>query len=160
VDKLHALTNSKRGDLLALGLARLSAIAPHHRRIGLSATVAEPDQLRRYLLPQPSNGQALADLVMGEPGAVPKVSILVPTNPEPQSEPQSKSKALEKSRSKSTFVQTRKEPSEVRIPWSGHSAKHALQAVYEQILRSQTVLVFVNTRSQAEFVFQTTRASQ
>ena len=139
LDELHALTNSKRGDLLALGLARLSTLAPNHRRIGLSATVAEPDQLRRYLLPQPTSGQALADLVMGEKGATPKVSILVPTNPEPKA-------SIENS--------DRDDPREVRIPWSGHSAKHALQAVYDQILQSQTVLVFVNTRSQAEFVFQ------
>src|SRR5690554_2688221 len=49
LDELHALANSKRGDLLALGLARLAKIAPRLRRVGLSATVAEPDALRRYL---------------------------------------------------------------------------------------------------------------
>src|ERR1051326_1511925 len=38
LDELHALFNSKRGDLLALGLARLEQLAPGHRRIGLSAT--------------------------------------------------------------------------------------------------------------------------
>ena len=41
------------------------------------------------------------------------------------------------------------------MPWSGHSARHAMGEVYERIKRSGMTLVFVNTRSQAEFVFQT-----
>src|ERR1700749_26921 len=45
LDELHALFNSKRGDLLALGLARLRTLAPGHRSIGLSATVADPKTL-------------------------------------------------------------------------------------------------------------------
>jgi ATP-dependent helicase Lhr and Lhr-like helicase len=53
LDELHALANSKRGDLLALGLARLERLAPGHRRVGLSATVADPEPLQRYLVPQP-----------------------------------------------------------------------------------------------------------
>src|SRR3954465_13450067 len=45
LDELHALYNSKRGDLLALGLARLATLAPGYRRVGLSATVADPKPL-------------------------------------------------------------------------------------------------------------------
>ena len=41
-----------------------------------------------------------------------------------------------------------------RLPWAGHSARHALAEVYELIQRNQTTLVFVNTRSQAEMLFQ------
>ncbi len=52
---------SKRGDLLNLGLARLQQLAPGVRRVGLSATVNDPDMLRRWLAPQP--GQT------GRPGA-------------------------------------------------------------------------------------------
>src|SRR4051794_27318725 len=52
LDELHSLVTSKRGDLLSLGLARLFAIAPHMTTVGLSATVREPDDLRRYLVPQ------------------------------------------------------------------------------------------------------------
>src|SRR3984885_1598111 len=33
LDELHAIHNSKRGDLLALGLARIAQFAPDHRRI-------------------------------------------------------------------------------------------------------------------------------
>src|ERR1700687_872834 len=50
LDELHALVTSKRGDLLALGLARLFRLAPGLTSIGLSATVAEPDALGRFLV--------------------------------------------------------------------------------------------------------------
>src|SRR6201995_3615146 len=56
LDELHALYNSKRGDLLALGLARLATLAPDHRRVGLSATVKDPAPLQRFLMPQPLTG--------------------------------------------------------------------------------------------------------
>ena len=59
LDELHAMHNSKRGDLLSLGLARLAKLAPGHRRVGLSATVADPAPLQRYLVPQPEGGEAL-----------------------------------------------------------------------------------------------------
>lgn len=43
---------------------------------------------------------------------------------------------------------------EARIPWSGHSARHAWREVYEAIRAAKMTLVFVNTRSQAEITFQ------
>jgi ATP-dependent helicase Lhr and Lhr-like helicase len=43
---------------------------------------------------------------------------------------------------------------EAEMPWSGHMAVHALPEVYEEIRRAGTTLVFVNTRAQAEIVFQ------
>ena len=75
LDELHALFNSKRGDLLALGLARLSTLAPGHRRVGLSATVKDPAPLQRFLLPQPMAGEALAGLVIAQGGARPEIAI-------------------------------------------------------------------------------------
>jgi ATP-dependent Lhr-like helicase len=122
LDELHALEPSKRGDLLALGLARLSALAPGHRRVGLSATVADPSRLCRYLVPQENKAKtAIADLVVGEAGAKPQVAIL---------------------------------DSEAEIPWAGHSTRHALPEILTAIRAHKTSLVFVNTRSQAEFIFQ------
>src|SRR6516162_6890019 len=41
-----------------------------------------------------------------------------------------------------------------RLPWAGHSARHALGEIYELIRAHRTTLVFVNTRSQAEMLFQ------
>ncbi len=62
-DELHALVTSKRGDLLALGLARLRRLAPHVRTVGLSATVSNPDELQAWLVPQLPD----ADGVLPEP---------------------------------------------------------------------------------------------
>ncbi|WP_296818517.1 ligase-associated DNA damage response DEXH box helicase [Brevundimonas sp.] len=72
VDEVHAIWSSKRGDLLNLGLARLSQYAPMCRRVGLSATVQDPDAIRRWLSPHPG----MADLVLGDPGAPPVVEVM------------------------------------------------------------------------------------
>ncbi|MFL5020729.1 MAG: ligase-associated DNA damage response DEXH box helicase [Microvirga sp.] len=75
LDELHSLVTSKRGDLLSLGLARLLTIAPQATAVGLSATVREPDDLRRYLVPQRTD-DALADLVVVQGGAQPDIRML------------------------------------------------------------------------------------
>jgi ATP-dependent Lhr-like helicase len=86
LDEIHALHGSKRGDLLNLALARLQVFAPGLRRVGLSATVNDPDMLRRWLVPQPVEGEpAMADLVLGAPGAPPVVDMLVAKNAAPWS---------------------------------------------------------------------------
>ncbi len=125
LDELHALAGTKRGDLLALGLARLGRLAPRARRVGLSATVAEPERLLAWLSRTgQDNGQAGGGdvrLVLGRSGASAAIDIL---------------------------------DSRERLPWAGHMALHALAEVYEEIRRRRTTLVFVNTRAQAEMVFQ------
>jgi ATP-dependent helicase Lhr and Lhr-like helicase len=121
LDELHALVTSKRGDLLSLGLARLWRLAPGIRAIGLSATVAEPEQLARFLVPQHGGQSNAADIVTAGGAAAPIVEML----------------------------DTRE-----RLPWAGHTARHALGEIYDLIKRNKTTLVFVNTRSQAEMLFQ------
>ena len=121
LDELHALVTSKRGDLLSLDLARLWRIAPDVRAIGLSATVAEPEQLARFLMPQHEGKPASADIVVAGGAAAPIVEML---------------------------------DSRERLPWAGHTARHALGEMYELIKRNKTTLIFVNTRSQAEMLFQ------
>ena len=76
LDELHSLVLSKRGDLLALGLARLFRMAPEMTSIGLSATVAEPAELCRYLVAQPAEAVAEADLIVAQGGAAPVVTML------------------------------------------------------------------------------------
>jgi ATP-dependent Lhr-like helicase len=120
LDELHALVTSKRGDLLSLGLARLFRLAPSLTGIGLSATVAEPDDLRRFMVPQ-REGKARADLIVAAGGAAPQVTML---------------------------------DGDERVPWAGHSARYALGELYALIKAHRTTLVFVNTRSQAEGIFQ------
>lgn len=44
--------------------------------------------------------------------------------------------------------------SKERVPWSGHSARYAMPEVYEAIRAHKTTLLFVNTRSQSELLFQ------
>jgi ATP-dependent Lhr-like helicase len=117
VDEAHALAPNKRGTLLSLALSRVQALAPEHHRIGLSATVADPETLAAWLSPQPG----AARLVMGVQGASPDISVL---------------------------------DVEDRIPWSGHSARHTVDAIYARIREARLALVFVNTRSQAELLFQ------
>ncbi|MEC9368323.1 MAG: ligase-associated DNA damage response DEXH box helicase, partial [Pseudomonadota bacterium] len=44
--------------------------------------------------------------------------------------------------------------SDERVPWAGHSARYAMTDIYGDIRAHKLALVFVNTRSQAELVFQ------
>ncbi|MGG5807768.1 ligase-associated DNA damage response DEXH box helicase [Falsiroseomonas sp. CW058] len=76
VDEIHAIAGTKRGDQLALGMARLARLAPGARRIGLSATVAHPDPLRAYL--SPTGRHEDVRLVLGEGGAEPVLDMLLP----------------------------------------------------------------------------------
>lgn len=41
-----------------------------------------------------------------------------------------------------------------RIPWSGHMAIYAMGEVYKALTKSKMSIVFVNTRAQAELIFQ------
>ncbi len=82
LDELHALAASKRGDLLALDLARLRKIVPGVMTIGLSATVARPSELRGYLVAQtePETTTHLSDIVTVKGGAKPVIEILEAEN--------------------------------------------------------------------------------
>ncbi len=76
IDEVHAFAPTKRGDLLALALARLQHFAPGLQRVALSATVADPDGFRGWLAPD-GTIEAVT-LVEGEAGAPPELAILLP----------------------------------------------------------------------------------
>ncbi len=76
VDEAHALAGTKRGDQLALALARLSGLAPTTRRIGLSATVNHPEALRAWLSPT-ARAQDVR-LVRAAEGARPVLAVQLP----------------------------------------------------------------------------------
>ena len=115
VDEIHAFANTKRGDLLALSVARLRRLNPRLRLVGLSATVADPAAMADWLAP---DGDAL--VVQGETAVPPDIRILVPDG---------------------------------RIPWSGHNGRHAAREVVKLIEGARQAIVFVNTRSLAELIF-------
>jgi ATP-dependent Lhr-like helicase len=76
VDEIHALAESKRGDQLMLCLARLQALAPAMRRVGLSATVEDPPALAAWL------GEG-TEIVLADPGPEPEISMLETETPPP-----------------------------------------------------------------------------
>ncbi|MGB2166927.1 MAG: ligase-associated DNA damage response DEXH box helicase [Candidatus Puniceispirillales bacterium] len=117
LDELHALAGSKRGDMLALLLARLRRFNPDLRVVGLSATIATPEHLRGWLHPDADTVR----IIHGQPS--PKADITL----------------LDRSDT---------------IPWAGHSASYAVADIYQHILDAEHTLVFVNTRAQAEMLFQ------
>ena len=114
IDEVHALAGTKRGDQLALCLARLKLLAPAVRQVGLSATVAHPQAILDYV------GQG-AKLIEAKDGTPPEVGLLLPPG---------------------------------QIPWSGHMGIAAAHAVLEKIKDAAMTIVFVNTRAQAELMFQ------
>ncbi|MFZ2997890.1 ligase-associated DNA damage response DEXH box helicase [Sphingobium sp.] len=76
IDEVHAFATQKRGDLLNLSLARLQMIHPALRRVALSATVADVDAYRAWLAPDGDINAVTS--VLGEAGADPNVTILIP----------------------------------------------------------------------------------
>ena len=76
IDELHAFASTKRGDLLALDLARLRSLSPDFTAIGLSATVARPSELAAFLVGHEGQSRTkLAEIV--EAGEGPKANIAI-----------------------------------------------------------------------------------
>jgi len=158
LDEIHVLHASKRGDLLNLCLARLQSFAPRMRRVGLSATVNDPEMLRRWLSPQqnviPESAERLSGIQQAER------SERLDAGSPPRS---SRGSGRDDNFGLADLVLG--DPgappvidvllSENHVPWSGWTARHAMPEVYAAIKSAKTALVFVNTRFQAELAFQT-----
>ncbi len=172
LDELHALVTSKRGDLLALGLARLRHIAgPDLTMVGLSATVREPEALARYLTgvasPSPAELEIPSPLVGegregGRPGAQAIGDEGGPAIPPSPSLPHKGGEGSGQGTTSAAIVvappgapaELTVLDAEAALPLAGHTARHAMAEVYDAIRRHRTTLVFVNTRLHAEYVFQ------
>jgi ATP-dependent Lhr-like helicase len=113
MDEVHALAGTKRGDQLALCVARLRTLAPLARRVGLSATVAHPDAIQAY-----TGASRRIDVADGTP---PDLRMTLPDG---------------------------------RLSWSGHMGLEAAPKVMAHIKAAGMTIVFVNTRAQAELMFQ------
>ncbi len=119
IDEVHALAGSKRGDQLALCLARIGVLAPGARRVGLSATVAHRGAIAAYISP---TGQADGvTVVETQGGAPPRIDMILPEGP---------------------------------LPWAGHMGLNSAPAILGRIRAAGMTIVFVNTRAQAELLFQ------
>ncbi|MFO1024985.1 MAG: ligase-associated DNA damage response DEXH box helicase [Acetobacteraceae bacterium] len=113
LDEVHAMAGTKRGDQLALGVARLRRLAPATRCVGLSATVAHPDAIQHF-----TGASRRIDVADGAP---PELSMTLPAG---------------------------------RLSWSGHMGLEAAPQVMAMIRDAGMTIVFVNTRAQAELMFQ------
>ncbi|MTH62762.1 ligase-associated DNA damage response DEXH box helicase [Paracoccus shanxieyensis] len=78
LDELHALAESKRGDQLMLGLARLRALSAGLQVTGLSATVEDPQALAGFMA-----GAAAVEIVEADPGPDPDIAMLQTAKPAP-----------------------------------------------------------------------------
>ena len=115
IDEIHAIMPTKRGDLLSLAMARLKSMAPQCRKIGLSATLPNPDVALEWM--NPHKGK----IIFAPARLAPNIKILASVS---------------------------------RIPWAGHMATYAMKDVYAEISKAKMSVVFVNTRAQAELIFQ------
>ncbi|MGA8543072.1 MAG: DEAD/DEAH box helicase [Thermoplasmata archaeon] len=124
VDEIHELVGSDRGAQLGLTLERLDAWTGRTvRRIGLSATVGNPEDVARFLSPAPR-------------------TISVRTAREPRDLVLTARWAPEES--------TPLAPEMLRDLKADAPLRRGLRAVEEEIRAHRTTLVFVNTRPTAE----------
>jgi ATP-dependent Lhr-like helicase len=171
LDELHALVTSKRGDLLSLGLARLRKLAPNLKMIGLSATIADPDALRAWLVaqaprappgppPQTAGRGPRDSAVEGashRAGPAPAPATMLRMVPLPRRYATEEDHAP---MADLIVVRGGARPdisildSAERMPWSGHSARYAVPDLYAAVAAHKMSLLFVNVRSQAELIFQ------
>jgi len=124
IDEVHELVGSDRGAQLSITLERLDRLTGRTvRRIGLSATVGNPEEVARFLSPAPR-----------------KVEVRAAQERRPLEltarRPQRERPALEESL--------------VRDLKADKSLLEGLRAVEEEVREHRTTLVFVNTRPTAE----------
>ena len=118
IDEIHSLVGNKRGDLLSLSLATLRGLAPSSLSIGLSATIAKPEEMRGWL----ATDTGCVEIVQPRLDKKIHIDIL--------------------------------ETADSYLPWAGHSALYAATEIYALIKANRPSLIFVNTRAQAEMMFQ------
>ena len=126
IDEIHALSGTKRGDLLALSLTKMRQLRYNHQKasnsaplkaIGLSATVANPERFAALL------SDRREDVTILRPPLTKDIQV--------------------------SMLETKAD-----LPWAGHSAHYALPEIYQLLQSHKKTLIFVNTRAQAELLFQ------
>jgi len=130
VDEWHELMATKRGVQVELALARLRALCPTLRTWGLSATLGNLDVACETLLGRAADGTPNDGVLVR--GIVPKEIVVEALVPEEME----------------------------RFPWAGHLNTKLLPQVIERIERSQSAIIFTNTRSQCEIWYQSILTSR
>ncbi|MFB6311118.1 MAG: DEAD/DEAH box helicase [Salinirussus sp.] len=120
VDEVHELAASKRGAQLTVGLERLRELAGPYRRIGLSATVGDPEEVGRFL-----TGNRGCEIVEVDVGSALQLDVLSP-------------EVTDADRDLASELVT--EPS---------VASH-VRAIDRLVSDHESTLIFVNTRQTAE----------
>jgi len=120
VDEVHELAAAKRGAQLTVGLERLAELSGPFQRIGLSATVGDPDAVGDFL----TGGRGCA-IVEVDIGSRLDIEVVRPT------------------------VTDRDERLSSELVTDAETASH-VRFIDDRIDRHESVLVFVNTRQTAE----------
>ncbi|PSQ57280.1 helicase [Halobacteriales archaeon SW_7_71_33] len=120
VDEVHELAADKRGAQLTVGLERLHALAGAFQRVGLSATVGDPEEVGRFLTGD--RGCAVRTVAAGS-----NIDVSV-TRPE---------------------VTAEDERLAAELATDAETASH-VRAIRDLVRANESTLVFVNTRQTAE----------
>ena len=120
VDEVHELAASKRGAQLAIGLERLRDLAGPFQRVGLSATVGDPEEVGKFL-----TGDRGCELVEVDAGSLLDVRV---THPE---------------------ITESDETLAGELVTDATVASH-VRAILDAVERNESTLIFVNTRQTAE----------
>lgn len=120
VDEVHELANSKRGAQLTIGLERLRELSGSFQRIGLSATVGDPENVGRFL-----TGDRSCEIIEVDVGSTLDVRVLTPE------------------------ITPEDERLAGKLLTDEEIASH-IRSIRDTIAEHESTLVFVNTRQTAE----------
>jgi len=120
VDEVHELATSKRGAQLTVALERVRELAGPFQRVGLSATVGDPDEVGRFL-----TGDRGCTIVDVDAGSAIDIDVLAPD------------------------VTDGDEQLSKELMTDAEIASH-VRAIDELVADNESTLVFVNTRQTAE----------
>jgi len=131
IDEAHSFAHSKRGDFTSLALARLDDIKSTIQASQLSHKKNIPNLIRFGLSATVAQPEVLATWLGNSDQSC---RIIV---------------AKSKVKPKVKILTNAK-----HIPFGGYMAKYAIKEIYAAVEKAKMSLVFVNTRAQAELIFQ------
>ena len=154
IDEVHELAASKRGAQLTVGLERLQLLSGGFQRIGLSATVGDPEAVGRFLTGKRDGSDSDDSNSGGDTDAPPAVKTSLDSQ-SPASVDRDFAIVSVDVGSRVAFTVTRPEitPEDERL--AGELATTEEMASHVRVIRdavaaNESTLIFVNTRQTAE----------